>query len=111
MGSSRFATNAKHRVLLFHLFFSFHIIFILVGTQREAFHPGSENYEDTQTIGDCFPPEFWEFLKIQEQFVGKINCGELYDSSRVIESLYLDLMANEFDDIKLWAIGPFNLWC
>ncbi|KAF3617570.1 putative glycine-rich RNA-binding protein 2, mitochondrial-like [Capsicum annuum] len=80
----------------------------LVRTQREAFHPGSENYEDTQTIGDCFPPEFWEFLKIQAQFVGKINCGELYDSSRVIESLYLDLMAKECDKLKKWAIGPFN---
>ncbi|XP_055802297.1 zeatin O-glucosyltransferase-like [Solanum dulcamara] len=71
-------------------------------------HPGTENYEDIPTIGDSFPPEFWEFLKTQEQVDWKINCGELYNSSRVIESLYLDLMAKEYDGMKQWAIGPFN---
>ncbi|KAL3370570.1 hypothetical protein AABB24_007563, partial [Solanum stoloniferum] len=75
----------------------------------KPFHPGTENYEDIPTVGDSFPPEFWEFLKIQEQFDGKNHIsGELYNSSRVIESLYLDLMAKEYDGMKQWAIGPFN---
>ncbi|OIT28895.1 zeatin o-glucosyltransferase [Nicotiana attenuata] len=70
--------------------------------------PGTELYEDIPSILDCFPTEFWEFLTIQEQFDGKISCGELYNSSRVIESLYLDLMAKEYDGLNQWAIGPFN---
>lgn len=41
-------------------------------------------------------------------FIGKIRCCELLNSSRVIESLYLDLMAKECDKLKKWAIGPFN---
>ncbi|XP_059308876.1 zeatin O-glucosyltransferase-like [Lycium ferocissimum] len=75
----------------------------------KPFHPGTELYEDIPSIEDCFPPEFWEFLRIQEQFDGKLNCGELYNSSRVIEGLYLDLMAKEYDHgLKQWAIGPLN---
>ncbi|XP_060184980.1 zeatin O-glucosyltransferase-like [Lycium barbarum] len=87
---------------------AFMIYSFLWELKGKPFHPGTENYEDIPTIGDCFPPEFWEFLKIQEQFDGKIDCGELYNSSRVIESLYLDLMAKEYDGMKQWAIGPFN---
>ncbi|OIT28893.1 zeatin o-glucosyltransferase [Nicotiana attenuata] len=70
--------------------------------------PGTEHYEDIPSLLDCFPTEFWEYLKILEQFDGKIHCGELYNSSRVIESLYLDLMAKEYGGLKQWAIGPFN---
>ncbi|CAN4106597.1 unnamed protein product [Withania somnifera] len=68
------------------------------------FHPGIENYEDIPTIGGCFSPQFWEYMKIREQIIGKINCGELYNSSRVIEGLYLDLMAKEYDHgLEQWA--------
>nr|AAL92461.1 putative glucosyltransferase [Solanum lycopersicum] len=74
----------------------------------KPFHPGTENYEDIPTVGDSFPPEFWEFMKIQEQCDGRNHSGELYNSSRVVESLYLDLMAKEYDGMKQWAIGPFN---
>ncbi|KAM3205703.1 hypothetical protein P3L10_029113 [Capsicum annuum] len=39
---------------------------------------------------------------------GKICSGELYNSSRAIEGLYLDLVAKEVNGFNLWAIGPFN---
>ncbi|MCD7460142.1 hypothetical protein HAX54_042951 [Datura stramonium] len=71
--------------------------------------PGTEHYEDIPSIKDCFSSDFWDYLEKQVvPFVGKISCGELFNSSRVIESLYLDLMDKEFEDKKLWAIGPFN---
>ncbi|XP_016465251.2 zeatin O-glucosyltransferase-like [Nicotiana tabacum] len=86
-------------------FFSYSFLWELKG---KPVLPGTEYYEDIPSILDCFPTEFWEYLKIQEQFDGKIHCGELYNSSRVIESLYLDLMSKEKDGMKQWAIGPFN---
>ncbi|XP_059308879.1 zeatin O-xylosyltransferase-like [Lycium ferocissimum] len=71
--------------------------------------PGTEHYEDIPSIKDCFSFEFWEYMKKEVvPFFGKISSGELFNSSRVIESLHLDLMAKEFNDTKLWAIGPFN---
>ncbi|KAI3446488.1 hypothetical protein Pfo_003153 [Paulownia fortunei] len=56
-----------------------------------------------------FPPEFSEFSSLQRGS-RKISSGGIYNSSRVIEGLYLDLLAEgkTTGAEKLWAIGPFN---
>ncbi|KAM3339494.1 hypothetical protein P3S68_029363 [Capsicum galapagoense] len=64
--------------------------------------------EDIPSIEDCATPEFWELWNKQQPIEGKICSGELYNSSRAIEGLYLDLVAKEVNGFNLWAIGPFN---
>ncbi|CAA2961221.1 zeatin O-glucosyltransferase-like [Olea europaea subsp. europaea] len=61
------------------------------------------------SLEGCLPPEFSEFQKLQRE-ARKFNSGDIYNASRLIEGLYLDLLAKENTKgtDKLWAIGPFN---
>ncbi|KAK4412931.1 Zeatin O-glucosyltransferase [Sesamum alatum] len=57
----------------------------------------------------CFPPEFSEISKLQQN-ARNFNSGDLYNTSRVIEGLFVDLLAKEktTGTEKNWAVGPFN---
>ncbi|KAL8459931.1 hypothetical protein ACS0TY_031729 [Phlomoides rotata] len=56
-----------------------------------------------------FPPEFKEFSVLQRGSK-KIFSGDLFNSSRAIEGVYLDLLETEKKSgaEKTWALGPFN---
>ncbi|CAH1445732.1 unnamed protein product [Lactuca virosa] len=57
----------------------------------------------------CFSPEFIDFVNLHRPHVG-FHVGELFDSSRAIESEYLEYFEREemIGNKKLWAIGPLN---
>lgn len=68
--------------------------------------------KDIPTLEACFTEEFEKFMNYQQQFL-KFSSGSLYNSSRVIEGKFLDLL--EKDSIFkrnnkkiIWAIGPLN---
>ncbi|KAG8371982.1 hypothetical protein BUALT_Bualt12G0019400 [Buddleja alternifolia] len=69
----------------------------------------AEIIRQVPSIEECVPPELLEFSKIQED-APKFNSGDIYNTSRVIEGLYVDLLAKEktTGTDKIWAIGPFN---
>ncbi|KAG8371974.1 hypothetical protein BUALT_Bualt12G0018600 [Buddleja alternifolia] len=69
----------------------------------------AEIVKEAPSMEGCFPPEFLEFSKTQED-APKFNSGDIYNTSRVIEGLYVDLLAKEktTGTDKIWAIGPFN---
>ncbi|PHT61012.1 hypothetical protein T459_35138 [Capsicum annuum] len=79
-----------------------------VHARGKPFQAETEIFEDIPSIEDCANPEFWELWNKQQPIEGKICSGELYNSSRAIEGLYLDLVAKEVNGFNLWAIGPFN---
>ncbi|KAG8367883.1 hypothetical protein BUALT_Bualt16G0118900 [Buddleja alternifolia] len=56
-----------------------------------------------------FPPEFSDFRELQYG-VTRIFSGDIYNSSREIEGLYLNLLEKEKSTgaEKAWALGPFN---
>ncbi|KAD0579080.1 hypothetical protein E3N88_44038 [Mikania micrantha] len=56
-----------------------------------------------------FSPEFIKFVNLQLSHIG-FHVGDLYDSSRVIESEYLDYLDREEikEKKKIWAIGPLS---
>ncbi|PIN00960.1 UDP-glucuronosyl and UDP-glucosyl transferase [Handroanthus impetiginosus] len=56
-----------------------------------------------------FSPEFTDFSNVQRESNRNFS-GDIYNSSRAIEGLYLDLLAKEktTGTDKTWAIGPFN---
>ncbi|KAL3623746.1 hypothetical protein CASFOL_032562 [Castilleja foliolosa] len=54
---------------------------------------------------DFFSPEFVPF-RTMNYSSRKCFSGDIYNSSRVIEGLYLDLLETGAE--KKWAIGPFN---
>ncbi|KAM3205708.1 hypothetical protein P3L10_029118 [Capsicum annuum] len=74
----------------------------------KPFEAETEIFEDIPSIEDCATTELWELWNKQQPIEGKICSGELYNSSRAIEGLYLDLVAKEVNGFNLWAIGPFN---
>ncbi|XP_016448127.1 zeatin O-glucosyltransferase-like [Nicotiana tabacum] len=59
------------------------------------------------SIESSYPPEILEVLKKQLE-CGKIKCGDIHDTSRVIEGPYLDLLTKFMGNDKQWALGPFN---
>ncbi|GJY45852.1 zeatin O-glucosyltransferase-like protein [Tanacetum coccineum] len=56
-----------------------------------------------------FSPEFVELVNLQYPHVG-FHVGELFDSSRAIEGVYIEYLEREEmnNNKKIWAIGPFN---
>ncbi|KAI3471698.1 hypothetical protein Pfo_028348 [Paulownia fortunei] len=69
----------------------------------------AEIVKEVPSMEGCFPPEFSELSKLQQE-ARKFNSGDLYNTSRVIEGLYVDLLAKgkTSGTEKNWAIGPFN---
>ncbi len=65
------------------------------------------------SLEGCFCSEAMEFLQSRYTSSMKFHSGSLYDTSKVIEEEYLDLVAKYQESggdskPKLWAIGPFN---
>ncbi|XP_019162470.1 PREDICTED: zeatin O-glucosyltransferase-like [Ipomoea nil] len=55
----------------------------------------------------CFIPEFEEFIKMQRPF-WDASSGDLLNSCREIEALFIDLIGKESKTGFQWAIGPLN---
>ncbi|KAM3398986.1 zeatin O-glucosyltransferase [Capsicum galapagoense] len=61
------------------------------------------------SLDGCNSPEILEFAK--KQINARVQGGgNIFSTSRVIEGLYLDLLAkmNPSKEFKHWALGPFN---
>ncbi|KOM34182.1 hypothetical protein LR48_Vigan02g033200 [Vigna angularis] len=58
------------------------------------------------SLEGCFPTQFLDFLIAQSQFF-KFNDGSIYNTSRVIDGDYTELMEG-ITGKKIWALGPFN---
>ncbi|XAR69479.1 Trans-zeatin O-beta-D-glucosyltransferase [Bertholletia excelsa] len=65
--------------------------------------------QDLPSLDGCFSGEFIKFIGEQHKQT-KLVSGRLYNTTRVLEGPFLDLLARE--EIsgmkKQWAIGPFN---
>ncbi|CAN4109137.1 unnamed protein product [Withania somnifera] len=87
---------------------AFHTFSCIWEARGKPFQDGTEIFEGIPSNENCGTPELWELWSKQDSLEGKISSGELFNSSRVIEGLYLDLVAKEINGLNLWAIGPFN---
>lgn len=65
--------------------------------------------KDLPSLKDCFTLEFLNFIKSQYELT-KLNSGLLYNTCKIIEAPYIDLLEKEMvgSNKKQWAIGPFN---
>ncbi|KAF5750233.1 zeatin O-glucosyltransferase-like [Tripterygium wilfordii] len=65
--------------------------------------------EDIPSLEGCFSSEFVDFMKSQYKYHKNIS-GKVYNTCRVIEGAYMDLLERQSKDkgIKHWALGPFN---
>ncbi|XP_059427801.1 zeatin O-glucosyltransferase-like [Corylus avellana] len=63
--------------------------------------------KDLPSFESCFSNEFLDFIALNCGFQ-KLSSGSLYNTCRIIEGPYLDLMEKIEGGKKHWAIGPFN---
>nr|GMC90327.1 zeatin O-glucosyltransferase-like [Ipomoea batatas] len=77
--------------------------------QKPPLPPEAEILNELGNFETFVTPEVLEFVKIQDDAL-KFNSGTLFDTCRVIEGAFLDLLANDpsAGTGQLWAIGPFN---
>jgi len=59
------------------------------------------------SLEGCFPTEFLDFICEKFEF-HKFNHGNIYNTSRVIEGPYIELLENIENSKKVWGLGPFN---
>ncbi|KAL6530479.1 hypothetical protein OROMI_028368 [Orobanche minor] len=70
---------------------------------------GAEIVTEAAFLEECFPPEFSEISDLITN-ARKFNSGDIFNTSRIIEGLYVDLLAEQKTTgaEKNWALGPFN---
>ncbi|KAJ7976751.1 Glycosyltransferase [Quillaja saponaria] len=83
----------------------------LIGEKMLPFKPRCDNYIpmhiEIPSGEGCFTNEFFDFISAQYEFQ-KLSAGNLYNTSRIIESPYMELMEMSEPNKKHWATGPFN---
>ncbi|KAE8731213.1 Zeatin O-xylosyltransferase [Hibiscus syriacus] len=61
---------------------------------------------DVPSLDGCFTQDFSEFISMQHKYLNA-NCGSIYNTSKVIEGTYLELLEN-IRGKQHWALGPLN---
>ncbi|KAI5384490.1 zeatin O-glucosyltransferase [Lathyrus oleraceus] len=66
--------------------------------------------EKVPSLEGCFTAQFIDFITSQYEF-HKFSNGIIYNTTRVIEKPYLELIENMISNKTHWALGPFNPLC
>ncbi|KAL5546353.1 hypothetical protein UlMin_006040 [Ulmus minor] len=64
--------------------------------------------QDVPSFEGCVPFEILGFLIPRFEMIQKLNSSNIYNTSRVIEGTYIELLDKILQNKKNWAIGPFN---
>ncbi|KAK6778944.1 hypothetical protein RDI58_025662 [Solanum bulbocastanum] len=85
------------------------LLFIWEERKKKSFLIDSEMLVDLPSLEGCFSPEFEKLMKREYECM-KFNSGKIYNTCRVMESPFLDLLSKEVtnNNEKQWALGPFN---
>ncbi|XVE61111.1 hypothetical protein DITRI_Ditri06bG0013500 [Diplodiscus trichospermus] len=62
---------------------------------------------DIPSLEGCFTNDFMEFIALQYKYLN-VNAGNIYNTSKVIEGAYLELLGVTMKGKQNWALGPFN---
>ncbi|KAL2480672.1 UDP-glycosyltransferase 73B4 [Abeliophyllum distichum] len=94
---------------VFHSVSAFSMFWYFWEVTGKPFLVDEEELEYLPSLEDCFTPEFTEFIEAEQKYLG-FSCGSLYNSSKVIEGKYINLIKkiSEEGNKKHWSIGPFN---
>lgn len=93
----------------FHSVSAFTLFLFIWENMGKPFDIDANFLKDVPSLEDCFSPEFENFIKSQYDYM-KFNSGRIYNTCRVIEGPFLDLLSKEqiSNNKKQWALGPFN---
>ncbi|KAL3632492.1 hypothetical protein CASFOL_025476 [Castilleja foliolosa] len=83
--------------------------FIWEASGKPALSHQAQIFKDVPSIEGCFPDEF---NAVSEMLASarKFNTGDIFNTSRLIEGFYVDLIGKEKKTgiDECWALGPFN---
>ncbi|ESW17580.1 hypothetical protein PHAVU_007G251000 [Phaseolus vulgaris] len=65
------------------------------------------HFPDIPSLQGCISAQFTDFLTAQNEF-RKFNNGDIYNTSRVIEGPYVELLERFNGGKEVWALGPFT---
>ncbi|KAI3472216.1 hypothetical protein Pfo_029704 [Paulownia fortunei] len=93
----------------FHSVSAYTIFFFLWENMGRPFTIDAEILENLPSLEGCFTSEFGKFVGRQHEYM-KLNSGRIYNTCRVVESLFLELLEKPeiSGNKKQWALGPFN---
>ncbi|KAI3471700.1 hypothetical protein Pfo_028350 [Paulownia fortunei] len=94
---------------IFHSVSAFAIFWYFWEGLEKPFPVEEEIQEQVPSLEDCFTSEFMEFIVSEQKYID-LSSGCLYNTCRVVEGKYMDLIEkmSEDENKKHWAIGPFN---
>ncbi|XP_031270539.1 zeatin O-glucosyltransferase-like [Pistacia vera] len=93
----------------FHSVSAFTVYLYILETMGNSIEANDVFPKDIPSLEDCFTKEFLDSVASEYDYQ-KFNSGNVYNSCRVLEDAYLDLLdrATMESKIKNWALGPFN---
>ncbi|XWS66320.1 hypothetical protein CRYUN_Cryun05aG0189700 [Craigia yunnanensis] len=93
---------AFHTVSAFSLFF-----YVWESMGKPEVNAEMPDEGDVPSLEGCFTNDFLEFIALQYQYLN-VNVGNIYNTSKVIEGTYLELLGETMRGKQNWALGPFN---
>lgn len=93
----------------FHSVSAFTLFLFIWENMGRPFNIDANMLKDVPSLEGCFSPEFEKFIKNEYDYL-KFNSGRIYNTCKVIEGPFLDLLSKEqiSNNKKQWALGPFN---
>ncbi|XP_017977681.1 PREDICTED: zeatin O-glucosyltransferase isoform X1 [Theobroma cacao] len=91
-----------HTVSAFSLFF-----YVWESIGKPEVNAEMPDEGDVPSLEGCFTKDFLEFIALQFQYL-RDNAGIIYNTSKVIEGPYLELLEGIMRGKQHWALGPFN---
>ncbi|XP_009760629.1 zeatin O-glucosyltransferase-like [Nicotiana tabacum] len=93
----------------FHSVSAFTLFLFIWENMGRPFNIDANMLKDVPSLEDCFSPEFEKFIRNEYDYL-KFNSGKIYNTCKVIEGPFLDLLSKEqiSNNKKQWALGPFN---
>lgn len=84
-------------------------LFLYVWERRgRPFSIDSDMIKDLPSIEGCFTPEFNKFVRSQHEY-SEFNSGKIYNTSRVFEGQFLDLLSKEQIDKGKKTMGSWPI--
>ncbi|XVF75763.1 hypothetical protein PTKIN_Ptkin13bG0213300 [Pterospermum kingtungense] len=95
---------AFHTVSAFSLFF---YVWESMGKPKVNAQAVLPDEAEVPSLEGCFTDDFLQFISSQYKYCN-LNVGNIYNTSKVIEGTYLELLGETMGGKKYWALGPFN---
>ncbi|XP_051148867.1 zeatin O-glucosyltransferase-like [Andrographis paniculata] len=94
----------------FHPISAFCAFWYFYDSLQKPFPVDNVDAQLVPSLQDCFPSEFLDLVQ-SEQIHLRSSSGNLFNSCRITEGPFLDLIDKLFEhenQLKCWALGPFN---